>query len=97
MALKETNKMEYQLCDAIKCSCIETPNVEKRVFTLGNRKNCNGEVMKNTSIKDNIENIMKKYNIDDYKINIIDNNYEFAYELIIDNNNCNKIYQKLIS
>ena len=88
--------MENQLCTAIKNSCVETPKAEKRVFTVGNRKNCNGEIMKNTHIKETIENIMKKYDVE-YNIEVIDNNYEFGYELIIDNENCNKIYNQLTS
>ena len=40
---------------------------------------------------------MDQYNIDNYQIKTVDNQYEFGYELIIDEKNYRKIYQQLSS
>jgi len=59
--------------------------------------NCNGEILKNTHIKEHMENVMKQYNIQHYQIETIDNQYEFGYELIVDEKNYRKIYQQISS
>ena len=55
----------------------------RRIIRIGNNVNCNGEIMKNLKISENIENIMKQYEINDYVLNIIDTKYEYSSELIL--------------
>jgi len=93
------DKMESLLSEAIKSSYNDKINTigTKRVFKMGSRMNCNGEILKNTHIKEHMENVMKQYNIQHYQIETIDNQYEFGYELIVDEKNYRKIYQQISS
>lgn len=72
----------------VKINCNARGATEKVAMTrrsirLGNTVNCNGEIMKNYKIRDYMEGIMGKYNIKKYDIQIIDNNYEYSYELTL--------------
>ncbi len=57
-----------------------------RCIRLGNKVNCNGEILKNYLIKESIIEIMKKFEIIEYEIENIDNKFEFSYELKINEN-----------
>lgn len=78
-----------------------TPSVaeDRRIIRIGNNVNCNGEIMKNLKISENIENIMKHYEINDYILNIIDTKYEYSSELILRESVyqefCNKIQKNI--
>lgn len=72
----------------VKINCNARGATEKVAMTrrsirLGNTVNCNGEIMKNYKIRDYMERIMEKYDIKKYDIQIIDNNYEYSYELTL--------------
>ena len=63
-----------------------------RSIRLGNINNCNEDgIIKNYNIKDNMNEILKKYDISDYKMHEISNNYEHSYELQLKE----EIYAKL--
>ena len=63
-----------------------------RCIRLGNINNCNEDgIIKNYNIKDNMNEILKKYDISDYKMHEISNNYEHSYELQLKE----EIYAKL--
>jgi len=95
---KRQLKMESLLRSAIESSHdAKITNSEKRAFKLAHRVNCNGEVVKNTFIKDQLETIMKKMNIQDYNIEKVDTSYEFGYELTIDEKNYIKMYKSISS
>ena len=95
---KRQLKMESLLYTAIESSHdAKITNSDKRSFKLAHRVNCNGEIMKNTYIKEQLESIMKKMNIQNYNIEKVDNSYEFGYELIIDEENYRKMYESISS
>lgn len=52
-----------------------------RVIAIGNKINCNGEVIENTSIKENLLKITEKYKLNNYELNRIDSQYQVGYEL----------------
>ena len=52
-----------------------------RVIAIGNKINCNGEVIENTGIKENLIKITEKYKLNDYELNKIDSQYQVGYEL----------------
>lgn len=55
-----------------------------RTIKLGNVRNCNNDgLIKNFKVKNNILEVLTKYNITDYKINETDNNDECSYELLL--------------
>lgn len=54
-----------------------------RVIALGNKVNCNGEMMENLTIKKNLDNLVEKYKLNNYEINRIQSEYSVGYELII--------------
>ena len=89
--------MESLLCNAIESSYDkQITNNDKRAFKLTHRLNCNGEVLKNTHIKEQLETILEKMNIQDYNIETVDNQYEFGYELIVNEIIYRKMYQHVI-
>jgi hypothetical protein len=90
--------MESLLQSAIETSYEkQIPKSEKRIFKIAHRVNCNGEVLKNTYIKEQLETILKKINIQDYNIDNIDNEYEFGYELSVNEENFLKMYKSMCS
>lgn len=90
--------MESLLQSAVETSYNkQITNSEKRIFKIAHRVNCNGEVLKNTYIKEKIETILKKINIQDYNIDNIDNEYEFGYELVVNEENFLKMYKSMCS
>lgn len=95
---KRQLKMESLLHSAIESlHDAKITNSEKRSFKLAHRVNCNGEIFKTTNIKEQLETIMKKMNIQDYNIEKVDNSYEFGYELIVDEQNYRKMYECISS
>ena len=70
-------------------------NQHYRIIRLGNNVNCNGELIKNFHIKNTLEEVMKKYNIDNYEINEVETEYEFSYQLQLDNENYEKFLQEI--
>ena len=90
--------MESLLQSALETSYNkQITNIEKRIFKIAHRVNCNGEVLKNTYIKEKIETILKKIDIQDYNIDNIDNEYEFGYELSVNEDNFLKMYKSMCS
>ena len=62
----------------------ELTSEEIRTIKLGNIKNCNNdEVIRNYKVKQNIIDVLIKYEINDYNINEIDTSDELSYELHI--------------
>lgn len=55
----------------------------KRCFALGNSKNCNDEILNNPFIKDEMISFIKEYNITNYSINTVNNEYGLFYILSI--------------
>ena len=70
-------------------------NNHYRIIRLGNNINCNGELIKNLYIKNKLEEVMKKYNIDKYNINEVETEFEFSYQLQLDNENYEKFIQEI--
>ena len=90
--------MESLLQSAIETSYEkQISKSEKRIFKIAHRVNCNGEVLKNTYIKQQLETILKKMNIQDYNIDNIDNEYEIGYELVVNEENFLKMYKNISS
>ena len=53
-----------------------------RVIKIGHQKNCNDDnIVPAYYIKNDIETIFKKYNINDYIVNEIQTKFEFSYEI----------------
>jgi len=55
-----------------------------RVIRIGNASNCNDDsIICDLKLKQNIENVLRKYNISDesYILNEIKNKYEYSYEV----------------
>ena len=72
-------------------------NIHFRVIRIGNEVNCNGEIIKNFTIKDEIIKFLKKYNIEDYLIRDIDDEIEFSYQLEISNDNYERLIENIDS
>ena len=54
----------------------------KRIIRVGNTINCNGDgVFKNYKIKEDMTEVLKKYDIDDFELREISNENEHSYEL----------------
>ena len=57
---------------------------ETRTIKLGNIKNCNNDgLIRNYKVRQNIMDVLIKYDINDYIINEIDTHDELSYELQI--------------
>lgn len=64
-----------------------------RTIKLGNVRNCNNDgIIKNFKVKNNILEVLTKYDINDYNINETDNEHECSYELQLKE----EIYKSLI-
>ena len=72
-------------------------DIHFRVIRIGNQINCNGEIIKNFSIKDEIVNFLKKYNIENYLIRDIDDEIEFSYQLELTNDNYDNLIENITS
>lgn len=72
-------------------------NIHFRVIRIGNEVNCNGEIIKNFTIKDEIIKFLNKYNIEEYLIRDIDDKFEFSYQLEISNDNYEKLIENIES
>ena len=66
-----------------------------RYICVGNQKNCNDELLRNSSTYDTIRQILDEYNISEKNINVIDNNNEYSVELILEEAEYNKLINKL--
>jgi hypothetical protein len=66
-----------------------------RYICVGNQKNCNDELLRNSSTYDTIKQILDEYNISEKSINVIDNNDEYSVELILEEAEYNKLINKL--
>lgn len=67
-----------------------------RTIKIGNLKNCNDDgIICDPTIKTKMEEVMKKYNINDYYIEEHINSTEFSYELKLKENNYNEFIDKL--
>lgn len=69
----------------------------KRIIRLGNVINCNGDgIFKNYKIKDDMNSILKKYNIDEFELKEISDQYEHSYELRLTENTYDHFKNKLL-
>lgn len=69
--------------------------INYRYICVGNQKNCNDEILKNSFTYDTIKQILDEYKISEKSINIIDNNDEYSVELIIEENEYIKLISKM--
>ena len=76
---------------------IADKDINYRYICVGNQKNCNDEVLRNSSTYDTIKQILDEYNISEKSINIIDNTDEYSVELILEENEYSKLINKLIN
>lgn len=67
----------------------------KRCFAMGNKKNCNDEILNNHFIKQQMISFTQQYNITDYNINTINNEYGLFYILSISIDDYINIYNKI--
>lgn len=67
----------------------------KRCFAMGNKKNCNDEILNNPFIKNQMISFTEQYNITDYTINTINNEYGLFYILSISIDNYINLYNKI--
>ena len=67
-----------------------------RTICIGNVKNCNDEIIENTNIKNEIVNLLNKYNISNYSLNNIKNKHQFSYILSLQEEYYNILKQKII-
>ena len=63
---------------------ITNDNKNIRLICIGNIKNCNDEIIKNINIKNDIIEMLNKYNIKSLKIENIITEYEFSYVVSIE-------------
>ena len=63
---------------------------------VGNTINCNGDLLENRHIQTFLEEVMEKYNISDYMNNTIHTSYEHSYELIVPEDEYNKLKKNLL-
>ena len=65
-------------------------NDSHREFRIGVQANCNGELSKNLNnhetTKQEIINFFKKLNIDNYKLETIDTNFEYSNQITLEKN-----------
>ena len=74
---------------------ITDTDMNYRYICVGNQKNCNDELLRNSSTYDTIKQILDEYNISEKNINIIDNTDEYSVELILVENEYSKLINKL--
>ena len=67
----------------------------KRCFAMGNKKNCNDEILNNPVIKHEMISFTRKYNIIDYDINTINNEYGLFYILSMSIDDYINLYNKI--
>ena len=67
----------------------------KRCFAIGNKKNCNDEILNNPIIKDEMSSFAQQYNITDYNINSVNNEYGLFYILSISIDDYINLYNKI--
>ncbi len=68
-----------------------------RYICVGNQRNCNDELLRNSSTYDIIKQILNEYDISEKDINIIDNKDEYSVELILEEAEYSKLINKLQS
>ena len=63
----------------------EIPGTHEKamIARFGNRMNCNGEVIRNNNIKNQLEEFVRKYNIGEYHIAEIEENKQHSYQIEI--------------
>jgi len=72
-------------------------DIHYRYICVGNQRNCNDELLRNSSTYDKIKQILNEYNITEKNINIIDNEHEYSVELILEEAEYSKLINKLNS
>lgn len=90
------NKMKNRMKEGNGWEIIYDKDKHFRSIRIGTQLNCNSEIYKNTSIKNYFENIMNKYNIEDYVIEEIDTVIEFSYQLNLTENVYKEFRDKLL-
>ena len=61
----------------------ETPKLG-RIIKIGNERNCNDDgIITNFAIRKDIEDIMKKYDIESYLLDKIHTKFEFSYQIFL--------------
>jgi hypothetical protein len=67
-----------------------------RSITIGSQSNCNEDgLICDKTTNEKIKDIMKKYNIIDYRLNIIHNDHIFASQLVLEENMYNKLINSI--
>ena len=67
-----------------------------RVIAIGNMINCNGEILYDESTNNELQFIVKKYNIKKYKIYPISSKHVKASVLSLDDENYNKLKNNIM-
>jgi len=70
--------------------------IEYRSIRIGTQMNCNGDIMKDPTTIENIQQILQKYDIEIGLLNQIDNNIEFSVELCLTEKEYNKLINYLL-
>lgn len=74
----------------------DAENNHYRCIRIGNVRNCNGDgLICDHSISSELESVMKKYNVNNYRMNNIHNEYEFSFEVKITEEEYNKFLENL--
>ena len=69
-----------------------------RTIKIGNERNCNDDgIVPNPTIKNDIEEVMKKYDIDSYHLDKIHTQFEFSYQIFLTEKDYQTFSEKLIN
>ena len=75
-------------------------NETHREFRIGVEPNCNGEMSKNVGnhkkTADEIIAFIKKYNIQKFSLETVDNDYEYSNKLQIENNEYDELTKQIL-
>ena len=75
----------------------ETPKLG-RTIKIGNERNCNDDgIVPNPTIKNDIEEVMKKYDIESYLLDKIHTQFEFSYQIFLSEEVYQNFSEKLIN
>ena len=70
--------------------------IQYRSIRIGTQMNCNGDIIKDPTTIENIQQILQKHNIEIGLLNQIDNNIEFSVELCLIEKEYNKLIDSLL-
>ena len=95
MYLNLTEKIMVEKIQSLEGWSKSNTDNNSRIICIGNIKNCNDEIIQNMNIKNEIINLLNKYDITDYEIRNIKNEYEFSYLLSMEEKNYNILKEKI--